>query len=904
MGGIVSRLREPLMRHRGAIELGAALLVAALAIAALRHLLAEIRWVDVRDAAAAIGPARIGIAVALTIASYLLLTLYDVLALQAIGRPLPYRTAALASFTSYTLSHNLGLALLTGGSARFRVYDQAGLSAAEIGRVILLAGLSFWMGVVVTGGAAMAFTGAAGSGLPVPAAFARLAGMAVLIATLVLLAWCGRSGRTLRIGRLSLPLPPAGSAVLQIAVAAADLAITSAALFILLPSAAPALFPVLFLAYVCAVVVALVTHVPGGLGVFETVMLAMLPQIGQPQLVAALLLFRAVYYLLPLLVAIAILTIAERRRWAPAARFARRGLRAVSHGVVPQVMAALTFAGGLVLLLSGALPALPHRLVALRHIVPLPFAETSHIAASLVGTALIMIAPGLYRRQEAACITARFLLFAGAMFSLAKGLDYEEASLMAALALVLHATRGAFYRQSLLVRRPLSTEWILAVGLAFGMSVSLGFFAYRDVPYNDQLWWQFAWHGNAPRFLRATISAALFLAAAGIWRLFLPAARAPVADGDAEEAAAIAIDRAARTESFLALTGDKRFLISAAGDAFLMYQVQDSSWIAMGDPVGNPAAAPELMWRLRELADRAQGRVLFYQITPETLPVAIDMGLSLVKYGEEARIDLAAFTLEGAAAKGLRYAERRAEREGATFEIVERARVPVLVEELRAVSDEWLAGKKGPEKCFSVGRFETAYIARFDCAVVRAGGRIVAFANIWQTAGHHELSVDLMRHVDDPPYGTMDFLMVRIMLWGQRQGFGWFSLGMAPLSGIERRRLSPTWARLGSLLYRHGEAFYGFEGLREYKEKFGPQWEPRYIAGPHGFGLLRALVDLKRLVGGGRRSAASRDVMRLAVAAKPAPDQPKPRGLLRDRRHRASRQFLVARGALARLSKV
>jgi len=904
MGGIISRLRDTLTRHRGGIEIGAALLVAALAAAALRHLLAEIRWIDVRHAAAAIGPVRIGIAIALTIASYLLLTLYDVLALKAICRPLPYRTAALASFTSYTLSHNLGLALLTGGSARFRVYDQAGLSAAEIARVILLAGISFWMGVVVTGGAAIAVTGAAQSGLPLPADIARLAGIAVLAATAGLLAWCGRNGRTLRIFGWSLPLPPARSGLLQIAVAAADLAVTSAALFVLLPAAAPTLFPVLFIAYVCAVVVALVTHVPGGLGVFETVMLAMLPQIGQPELVAALLLFRAVYYLLPLVVAIAILTVAERRRWTPAARFAGRGLRAVSYGVVPQVMAALTFAGGLVLLLSGALPGLPHRLSALRHVVPLPFAETSHIAASLVGTALIMIAPGLYRRQEAACITARFLLVAGALFSLAKGLDYEEATLMAGLALVLHAARGAFYRQSLLVRRPLSLEWLLAVGLAFGMSIALGLWAYRDVPYHDQLWWQFAWHGNAPRFLRATICAGLFMAAAGIWRLFLPAARPAAPDGDAEVAAAITRAAASRAESFLALTGDKRFLISAAGDAFLMYQVQDATWIAMGDPVGNPAAAPELMWQLRELADRAQGRVLFYQITPEALPVAIDMGLGLVKYGEEARIDLAAFTLDGPAAKSLRYADRRAEREGATFEVVERARVPALMAELREVSDEWLAGKKGPEKCFSVGRFGARYMARFDCAVVRCEGRIVAFANLWQTADRSELSIDLMRHVDNPPYGTMDFLMVRTMLWGRAQGFGWFSLGMAPLSGIERRRLSPAWARLGALLYRHGEAFYGFEGLREYKEKFGPQWEPRYIAGPRGLGLVRALVDLKRLVSGGRRSAAARHGVQAHGAQAVGEARSKQRGPLRERQHHARRQFFVARGALARLSKI
>lgn len=105
-----------------------------------------------------------------------------------------------------------------------------------------------------------------------------------------------------------------------------------------------------------------------------------------------------------------------------------------------------------------------------------------------------------------------------------------------------------------------------------------------------------------------------------------------------------------------------------------------------------------------------------------------------------------------------------------------------------------------------------------------------------------------MRHDEDMPYGTMDFLFVRLMLWGRDQGYGRFSLGLAPLSGLEARRLAPLWSKLGSLLYRHGEALYGFEGLRAYKDKYAPDWAPRYIAGPQGLSLGRALIDLQALI--------------------------------------------------------
>ncbi|MEA3062759.1 MAG: phosphatidylglycerol lysyltransferase, partial [Sphingomonadales bacterium] len=305
-----------------------------------------------------------------------------------------------------------------------------------------------------------------------------------------------------------------------------------------------------------------------------------------------------------------------------------------------------------------------------------------------------------------------------------------------------------------------------------------------------------------------------------------------------------------RSEAMLAFTGDKCFLVSRSSAAFLMYRVRGRSWIVMGDPVGARSDWAELLWAIRSLADAAQGSLLLYQITPEALPIAIEMGLSIVKYGEEASVDLDAFTLEGAAMRGLRQCARRAEREGAEFELVPAARVPVLLPELKGVSDAWLSAKGHCEKGFSVGWFDPSYLSRFDCAVVRHRGRIVAFANVWTTENKVELSVDLMRCGELLPYGAMDLLFARLMLWGRGKGYRRFSLGIAPLSGIEARRLSPAWAKAAAFLVRHGERVYRFEGLRAYKEKFGPAWSPRYIAGPRGLALVRGLLVLQGLIGG------------------------------------------------------
>jgi phosphatidylglycerol lysyltransferase len=115
-----------------------------------------------------------------------------------------------------------------------------------------------------------------------------------------------------------------------------------------------------------------------------------------------------------------------------------------------------------------------------------------------------------------------------------------------------------------------------------------------------------------------------------------------------------------------------------------------------------------------------------------------------------------------------------------------------------------------------------------------------------------------MRHVPDAPSNVIDFLIIELMLWGKQQGYEWCNLGMAPLSGLENRFAAPMWNQLASLIYRHGEHFYNFQGLRQYKEKFRPVWEPRYLASPGGLAQYRILADVSSLVGGGVRGVVAK----------------------------------------------
>jgi len=179
--------------------------------------------------------------------------------------------------------------------------------------------------------------------------------------------------------------------------------------------------------------------------------------------------------------------------------------------------------------------------------------------------------------------------------------------------------------------------------------------------------------------------------------------------------------------------------------------------------------------------------------------------------------------------------------------------VPPLLPELHRVSDEWLAGRGTAEKGFSLGSFDERYLLRFPAAVLERDGRIEAFTNVWPGPDGRELSSDLMRHRDDAPNSAMEALLLHLMLWGKERGYRSFSLGMAPLSGLDSSAVAPLWNRLASFVYARGEALYNFQGLRAFKDKFHPTWEPRYLVWPGGLALPRVLADTSALIAGGYR---------------------------------------------------
>ena len=825
------------------------LLMLVLALWALRRLARAANYHEVTGYLHALGYGQIALAVLLTACGYAAMTMYDLSGLAAVGRRLPWREVGLISFITYAFSNALGMALLISGSIRYRFYIQAGLSPTQVAKVILFCTTSFWLGLGSLTGITLLL-------VPIPAGL-PLADWRLplgIVLTLAPLAWVvgGALQRPMQVGRWRLGLPKPSTGLKQIAIGALDWGLAAAVMYVLMPDALSGGFGHFLAIFVIAQMAGLVSHVPGGLGVFEAVMLAGLGATHDPALQApvlgALAAFRVVYYLLPLCMATLLVVV---REW--------RGVRehaapAWFTALLPPFFAGLTLVAGTILLFSSATRALPGRMEILRGVLPLPVLEVSHFLSSVVGMMLVILARGLQRRLDAAYMLTLGLLVAGAVFSLLKGIDYEEAGLLTLLALGLAPAHRHFYRRASLFGASFSVGWIIAILTVFGCTFALVMFSYKHVEYSSNLWWEFSFHrGGAPRALRALVGAAavaLVFALANLLRTTPVRRTLPDA---AELARALPIiKRFHSAQAHLALMGDKTLLFDDDGRGFVMYDVEGRSWVAMGDPVGDDVnVRRELVWSFRERCERAGGWPVFYQVNPDDLDLYLETGMQLLKIGEEARVRLADFNLDGKSKKTLRGTVNKLAREGLRMEIVPAEAVPALMPQLHAISEAWLRDKRVREKGFSLGAFDPVYLARTPMALLRQDERIVAFANLFLTDTHEEASVDLMRHLPDGPAGIMDYLFIELMQWSKAQGYRWFNLGMAPLSGLQSRRQAPLWNRFGALVFGRGERFYNFQGLHRYKDKFDPQWEARYMAVPGGIALPIILTNVASLISGG-----------------------------------------------------
>jgi phosphatidylglycerol lysyltransferase len=851
-----SRFTSSLIAARPYLIAAGLLLIGALVFDALHKVLHQVQYRDILHTMRHIPALNLAMALLCTVLSYIALTGYDTSSLRYVGAKLKYPTVGLTSFIAYALGNTIGLGVLTGGTVRMRLYTAAGVEANKVAQAIAFNASAFGLGMTTFGAAGLLWGAHDVAGLlHIKPLLLQGLSVAALVAVAALIAFCMRHRSLLLFGRWTMTMPEPALALRQLLISGADLCAAAAALWFLLPNGVP--LPTFAAFYAIAMAVGVISHVPGGLGVFEAVILmAWGPHAPVGEIAGALVMYRLIYYLLPLLVAAALLAGLELRSNTVLAPIGRAAVR-----LSPGIMSALVLVTGIMLLVSGVTPATHSAERLLRTTVPLFAVELSHMIGSVAGLAMLFVARGLLHKLDAAWWAALVLTIIAGVLALPKGIAVSELMVLTWLTILLIISRKQFNRRSSLFSQTFESGWLLAVASVIAGCAGILFFVYQDVAYADQMWWQFAFDDYAPRAMRTLLVVAVLGVMIGFRQLLRkPGGKADKPTPEEMSRAIEVVQAQPAADACLALMGDKSLLFSGSGKSFIMYAKHGRSWIALADPVGAQREWPELIWRFIEMVDAHGGRAAFYKVRPQTLPLYLDAGLRAYKLGEEAYVTLHDFSLQGPRRANLRHGVKRGEREGLTFDVVAVPDIPGIMAQIRAISNAWLQSHNTREKSFSLGSFKDNYVMKQPIAVVRnKEGRIVAFATLMAPEVLRiEASIDLMRQQPDSPPGTMDFLFANMMLYCQAQGYQRFSLGMAPMSGMEKHQLASRWHRFGRMMFQHGERFYNFRGLRSFKDKFDPEWEARYLIAQGGMAPLFTFSDVTALINGGLKGAISK----------------------------------------------
>jgi glycosyltransferase 2 family protein len=307
----ISFLRRRQILHR----LGVAVSVTVIGIACyvLYHMLRNIDTFEVLEAIKSTEPRSIALAALFVAAGYFTLTFYDWFAVRAIGKTeIPYRVNALAAFTSYSIGHNVGASVFTGGAVRYRIYSAWGLNAIDVAKICFLAGLTFWLGNAAVLGIGIAYHPEAASWVDqLPPWLNRTIAIAIMIGLVAYVIWVWKQPRSVGRGPWTVVLPGGPLTLLQIAIGIVDLGFCALAMYTLVPDEPNLGFVVVAVIFVSATLLGFASHSPGGLGVFDAAMLVGLWQMDKEDLLAGMLLFRVLYYIAPFIISVILLTFRE-----------------------------------------------------------------------------------------------------------------------------------------------------------------------------------------------------------------------------------------------------------------------------------------------------------------------------------------------------------------------------------------------------------------------------------------------------------------------------------------------------------------------------------------------------------------------------------------------------------------
>lgn len=601
--------------------------------------------------------------------------------------------------------------------------------------------------------------------------------------------------------------------------------------------------------FMVANVLGVISMVPGGLGSFDVFMIMALSQIGLDYNTAVvwLLFYRLFYYVVPFAIgAVLFAQDAGKRVNEYLEGLPLQMIHKVAHLFLIGVM----YFSAVMLLLRGVVPDFALRSRLYVRLSPYTFIFLSRATNILVAFIIFGFARGIANRVKAAYWPTLGLIAMAFITSIVKGYSLRFVIFML---LVLGA---AVLSRKELYRSRMDFPW-------GNRLIDIGIFGFTAIFYAVALYW------NAPalRHRRPVPDVFLFpservwfttvigvaIAAITLTVIYHYLAT-PLKDlGDPYDEARIKaiVDQYGGNEvSHLAYTRDKQvrfYQVDGQDQVFFLFRKKTDKIVILGEPVGNPEHVMAAIADFITAADDQDLGLVFYEIEEQLTMKLHEYGFDFMKFGEEGYVDVTNFTLAGTKRKGERALMHKFERLGYRFEWLEPPFSPELIAELKTVSDSWLEDR--PEKGFSLGFFDEHYLNQAPIGVIKdEAGAIVAFANAMPMGSKDATSIDLMRSSDDAPSGIMDGIFINLFQRAQEDGFQYFNMGMAPLANVGTSRYSFMEEKMAHLVYEYGYRFYGFQGLRSYKNKYVTTWKPKYLAYRKRTSLLFTLLQVLLLV--------------------------------------------------------
>ena len=647
----------------------------------------------------------------------------------------------------------------------------------------------------------------------------------------------------------------------------------------------PVEFGILVAGYSMAILFWIVSPTPQGIGVVEGVMALVFTSLHVPATRATViaLAFRGLTFWLPFALGFVLLERVKSFGGERRSRAQAWNVRAIA--VVIGLLGAVN-------VISAVTPPVAERLQWLEQVLPLEVRVGSRWTAALAGFGLLLMAGNLWRRKQAAWWLTLGVLTVSIASHLLKGLDFEEIGVSLVLVIWLLLQRHHFHARSDLPsiqQGAAALRNALLFTLAYGIT---GFYlldrhfrisfsllaAFRQTVMMFTAWPD---PGYVPitsfgRYFADSIYAvgagALGYALVMLLRPVL--IRQPASTAERAWARLIVEEYGASSLARFALFDDKSYFFSPSGESVIAYAAKGRAAVALGDPIGPVEDASSAITAFCQLCAHNDWQPAFYQTLPDYLPLYQQAGLQAVCIGHEAIVPLEQFTLQGGANKPLRTAVNRLTRLGQRARLYSPPLSEEIIDELQEVSDEWLADRHDTEMRFSVGWFDDEYMRGSQVMAVHAaadpsangpastdsvGGDLMAFANLTPAYRKNEVGIDLMRHRRKMENGTMEFLFVSLLQWAKEQGFATFSLGLSALAGVGETPQAPAVERALHYVYEHVHQFYNFRGLHEFKEKFHPDWSPRYLVYPGAASLPEVGLALARADAG---DLGMRDMLR------------------------------------------